>query len=283
MPELPEVETIARQLAHCMVGQQIVRSGVNWPRSVATHTPECFGELVQGRTIASVSRRAKFVVIELPPHWLIVHLRMTGRLLACDGADVSPEAEPHVQVWWRFASGEALKFVDVRKFGRVYLVPSPDVVLAGLGPEPLDDGLTPELWHELLQSRRRQIKPLLLDQRFLAGLGNIYVDEALWRAGIHPSTPADALDRPHTDRLLSAIRAVLCEAIASGGTTLRDYRNALDGTGAHGPHLAVYGRAGQPCLRCGHTIERLVVGSRGTHVCPICQPQWPPKEACVDS
>jgi len=273
MPELPEVETIVRQLAHCIVGQQIVHTTVNWPRTLATHTPQAFAEHVQGRAIASVERRAKLIVVSLPPDWLIIHLRMTGRLLVGDPSTLAANVEPHVQVVWRFASGAGLLFVDVRKFGRIYLTPRRETVLAGLGPEPLDGSLTPERWHTMLQGRHRQIKPLLLDQRFLAGLGNIYVDEALWRARIHPSECSSAISRPEADALLDSIRAVLGEAIAAGGTTLRDYRNALDGKGEHGPQLAVYGRTDQPCSRCGHLITRLVVGSRGTHICPVCQPE----------
>jgi formamidopyrimidine-DNA glycosylase len=176
-----------------------------------------------------------------------------------------------VHVYWELASGDTLFFRDIRKFGRVYLAQSPEQVLGDLGPESLDDALTPEGFAAALHSRRRQIKPLLLDQRFVAGLGNIYVDEALWRTGIHPMTPSDSLSSEQAATLLAAIRNTLTEAIRDGGTTLRDYRNALNAEGQHGPALAAYGRTGQPCLRCGQPIERLVVGSRGTHICPRCQ------------
>ena len=272
MPELPEVETIVRQLANCVVGQQISQVVVKWPAAVATHSPAALQAALIGRTITAVTRRAKFILLAVPPQTLLVHLRMTGRLFACDRpSDVHPD-DPHVRVYWQFASGNTLLFRDIRKFGRVYLVSSPEQMLGELGPEPLDDTLTPAGFAVALQSRRRQIKPLLLDQRFLAGLGNIYVDEALWRASIHPLMRSDTLSLQQAAALLTAIRDTLTEAIRDGGTTLRDYRNALNAAGQHGPALAVYGRTGQSCLRCGQIIQRLVVGSRGTHVCPHCQP-----------
>jgi formamidopyrimidine-DNA glycosylase len=271
MPELPEVETIVRQLSSCVVGQQISQVVVKWPASVATHSPAALAAALVGRTITAVARRGKFILLTVPPHTMLVHLRMTGRLLACDKSDDASAADPHVHVYWELASGDTLFFRDIRKFGRVYLAQSPEQVLGDLGPESLDDALTPEGFAAALHSRRRQIKPLLLDQRFVAGLGNIYVDEALWRTGIHPMTPSDSLSSEQAATLLAAIRNTLTEAIRDGGTTLRDYRNALNAEGQHGPALAAYGRTGQPCLRCGQPIERLVVGSRGTHICPRCQ------------
>jgi len=255
-----------------VVGQQVRRVVVKWPASVATHDPASFAAALAGQTITGVARRGKFILLSLPPHTLLVHLRMTGRLFSCEKPDDVNAADPHVHVYWEFASGATLFFRDVRKFGRIHLVTSPAEVLGSLGPEPLDANLTSEDFSEALRARHRQIKPLLLDQRFLAGLGNIYVDEALWRARINPLTRSDALTSEQAAALLEAIRGALLEAIRHGGTTVRDYRNALNHEGQHGPSLAAYGRAGQPCLRCGQLIERLVVGSRGTHICPQCQP-----------
>ncbi len=271
MPELPEVETIVRQLAGCLVGQHIVDTVVYWPPTVATHTPDDFAAALQGRAISSVRRRAKYVIIGVPPQVLIIHLRMTGRL--CLGDTVaSPCADDYVRVRWLFGA-EALRLSDLRKFGRVYLVDDAEQVLGGLGPEPFDETLTDSTFAAMLHSRRRQLKPLLLDQHFMAGLGNIYVDEALWRARLHPLTRADTLSPCQAGGLLAAIRSTLNDAITHGGTTLRDYRNAYNEAGGYGRALAVYGRAGKSCPRCGAPIRRLVVGERGAHVCEQCQPR----------
>lgn len=273
MPELPEVETVARGLHERIVGEVIAGVEVSWPRSIASHTVDALAEGLVGQAIVGVGRRGKYIVLRLSGHGcLLVHLRMTGRLIVEEsGEPVDPELPRHTRVLWRFVSGRRLRFWDIRKFGRVHWVAAPEEALAALGPEPLDAAFTADALGDMLRSRRRQIKPLLLDQHFLAGLGNIYVDEALWEARIHPARRADTLNTGKVRRLHAAIVGVLRDAVRGRGTTLRDYRGADNRPGEYQGTLAVYGREGQPCRRCGHPIERAIVGGRGTRLCPACQ------------
>jgi formamidopyrimidine-DNA glycosylase len=201
---------------------------------------------------------------------LLIHLRMSGRLVIESEACLD---DRHLRVLLLLDDGRRLSFIDQRKFGRMILIDDPTQILGDLGPEPLSEKFTPECLEEMLRSRRGHIKPLLLDQRFLAGLGNIYTDEALWRAQIHPLRPANTLTFTEARHLHKAIRAVLTSAIASGGTTLEDevYRQADGQAGEFATKLAAYGREDQPCLRCGQAIKRIKVGQRGTHYCPRCQ------------
>ncbi|HHX42399.1 MAG TPA: DNA-formamidopyrimidine glycosylase [Chloroflexi bacterium] len=275
MPELPEVETVARGLRARIVGEVIVGVEVFWPRSVASHSVEAFADGLVGQAIVDVGRRGKYVVLSLSGHGcLLVHLRMTGRLLLEEpeeGGD--PDAQRYTRVLWRLCSGRRLRFWDIRKFGRVHWVAAPEEALAALGPEPLSVAFTVDALRAMLRARRRQIKPLLLDQHFLAGLGNIYVDEALWEARIHPARRAHTLSDAEVARLHAAIVGVLGAAVRGRGTTLRDYRSADNRPGDYQHELVVYGREGQPCRRCGHPIVRTVIGGRGTRLCPICQPE----------
>jgi formamidopyrimidine-DNA glycosylase len=271
MPELPEVETVARGLRMSLVGATIVGAEVRWTRSVIPSDPPAFARRLVGQTVTDVGRRGKWVVIGLVGgSALLVHLRMTGRLLLESEAGLD---DRHLRVLLFLDDGRRLRFFDQRKFGRLVLTSEPQEVLGELGPEPLAEEFTPEQFLELLGRRRGRIKPLLLNQRFLAGLGNIYADEALWRAGIHPLRPADTLTPGDVRRLHRAIRSVLRAAIASGGTTLPDrtYQQVDGRSGEFAGRLAVYGRADQPCPRCGVAIERITVGQRGTHLCPHCQ------------
>lgn len=270
MPELPEVEVVARALRPELCGETIQRVEVRWARSIAHPSPDTFVEALQGLAIRDVSRRAKFLVISAPPQTLLVHLCMTGRLLLCERQAQDALIDRHVHVVFYLSSDRWLLYHDPRKFGRLYLYRDPEAVLGALGPEPLSDELTLPVFQKLLQ-RRRQIKPLLLDQHVLAGLGNIYADESLWRAQIHPCRRASDLNVTEVTRLRDAIRMVLRQAIAHNGTTFRDFRRPRNEAGEHQLVLAVYGRAGRPCRRCGALIERTVVGGRGTHYCPICQ------------
>ena len=272
MPELPEVETVARGLHASLVGRTVVGVEVRWARSVVPPEPDAFARRLTGQAVADVRRRGKWVVIGLSGgDTLLVHLRMSGRLVL--------ESEPclddrHLRVLLFLDDGRRLHFSDQRKFGRMVLTTEPQEVLGGLGPEPLADDFTPQRLGEMLARRRGRIKPLLLNQRFLAGLGNIYADEALWRAGVHPLRRAGTLTPAEVRRLHQAIRSVLRAAIASGGTTLPDriYQQADGRAGEFAGWLVVYGQAGQPCPRCGAPVERIRVGQRGTHFCPCCQP-----------
>ncbi len=273
MPELPEVETLARELRGALIGRRVVGVEVRWPRTVAGPDPETFARRLTGRRIREIGRRGKWLLLCLDEgDWLLVHLRMSGRLVV-ESAD-APE-DSHTRVVFHLDDGRRLRFSDPRKFGRMALVDDPGAVLGDLGPDPLDPALTPERLAGMLRGRRVRLKPLLTDQRFLAGLGNIYADEVLWEAGLHPLRCADTLTLEETARLHGAIRQVLEEAIACRGTTLPDRRYVLpDGRpGEFAPHLAVYGREGQPCPRCGAPIIRTRVGGRSARYCPRCQPQ----------
>lgn len=270
MPELPEVESIAHGLRE-VVGRRIVGVEVRWARSIATPNAAAFTQRLQGRDILDVGRRGKWLVIALSGgDTLLVHLRMTGQLVLEAGECLD---DRHARVLFLLDDGQCLRFSDMRKFGRLHLVGDPARVLGGLGPEPLAEDFTPARLEEMLARRRGRIKPLLLNQRFLAGLGNIYTDEALWQAGIHPLRRAGSLTPAEVERLHGAIQSVLRAAIAAGGTTLADgtYQRADGRSGEFARHLAVYGQMGQPCLRCGATIERIRVSQRGTHFCPRCQ------------
>ncbi|MHB0857012.1 MAG: DNA-formamidopyrimidine glycosylase [Anaerolineae bacterium] len=271
MPELPEVETIARSLNEQLAGQRIAGVSIGWPRSIARPGVEAFSEQLVGRTVQRVGRRGKFIVMDLyPSKHLIVHLRMTGQFLVCEDA-WALESDRHTHVTIVFESGCVMRFRDVRKFGRFALVDDASEVLGALGLEPLSDTFTCEALAALLRSRRRQIKPALLDQTMVAGLGNIYVDEALWEARIHPLRTTHTLTEGEVARLHEAVRRVLAQAISNRGTTFRDYRDPQNLPGENQRALAVYGRKGEPCPRCASPIVRILVGQRGTHFCPVCQ------------
>jgi formamidopyrimidine-DNA glycosylase len=272
MPELPEVETVARGLRVSLVGRTIISVEVRWARTLIPPDPVAFGRRLVGQVIAGVRRRGKWILITLDGgSTLLVHLRMTGQLVL---ERVSPPDDRHVRVLFSLDNGWWLRFSDQRKFGRMVLTSDPQRYVGGLGPEPLADDFTAERLGEMLARRRGRIKPLLLNQRFVAGLGNIYADESLWRAGVHPLRQASGLGPAEVRRLHQGIRSVLQAAIDGGGTTLADsaYRRPDGRTGEFYDLLAVYGREGQPCVRCGTAIERIVVGQRGTHYCPHCQP-----------
>jgi formamidopyrimidine-DNA glycosylase len=272
MPELPEVETVARGLRASLVGCTITGVEVRWIPTLVPPDPATLARRLVGQVVSGVERRGKWIVIALDDgDTLLVHLRMTGQLVL-EPAD-SPD-DRHVRALFSLGDGRRLRFSDQRKFGRVVLTADPQSRLGELGPEPLADDFTAECLQKMLMQRRGRIKPLLLNQRFVAGLGNIYADESLWRAGIHPLRQADELDSAEVRRLHQGIRSVLQAAIDGGGTTLADsaYRQPDGRPGEFYDLLAVYGREGQPCVRCGGLIERIVVGQRGTHFCPRCQP-----------
>ncbi len=274
MPELPEVEVIARALRQGgrggapVLGATIVTTHIAWPRTVATPSPEALKKHLRHARIAAVGRRGKYLHFRLSPSsgpaHLIFHLRMSGDLLLVQEAAPLPR---HARVVFTLADGRRLVFNDPRKFGRIWLLADPAPLFAPLGPEPWDPRLSPEAFHARLRRRRRRLKPLLMDQAFLAGLGNIYTDEALHRARLHPLTPACALTLQQAADLLQAIRQVLAAGIARNGTSI----DWMYQGGNYQRHLQVYGRAGQPCPRCGTPIQRIRVAQRSTHFCPGCQ------------
>lgn len=272
MPELPEVETIANGLRQggfgspSILNQRIIEAKLFWERTLATPSPGEFYTRVVGQTITAVSRRGKFLLLTLTQDSLIFHLRMSGDLIVEPAGAPLP---PHHRLVLRLGNEHRLGFNDTRKFGRAWLVADPIQVVSGLGPEPFDPGLTPAVFHANLHRFRRQIKPLLLDQSFLAGLGNIYTDEALFLARLHPLASSQDLSYPQAEGLLASIRLVLQEGILHHGASIDwvyrggDFQN----------HFRVYQRTGQPCPVCGMPILRIPVGQRGTHYCPNCQTQ----------
>ncbi len=272
MPELPEVETTASELRPQLVGAQITGVHVLWPRTIASPDAPLFSALVAGQRIAAVGRRGKFLILELVSGYsLIFHLRMTGGLFVESCAIPAPE-DRYARAWLDLDDGRRLVFSDLRKFGRIWLVESAAELLGGLGPEPLSAEFTPQVLADGLRRRRVAIKPLLLNQALIAGLGNIYADEALFLAGLHPLRPAAELTDDEVNRLHAAIRQVLQEAIGERGTTLRDFRPPNGGRGNYQEKRRVYGLEGQPCAICGTPIQRRVISQRSAHFCPHCQP-----------
>lgn len=277
MPELPEVETIRRNLNEAVSGLSISAVEVRSPHCLAMETefaPDLFAHALEGRSFTGFDRRGKYLLARLSGGAaLAVHLRMTGRLVhvpagAPEPAGLSPR---HVHLILHLSDGGRLIFYDPRKFGRVHLGRLPGGLQA-LGPEPLDPGFTAGVLAGILRGRRAGVKAVLLNQAALAGLGNIYADEALHRAGIHPARRADRLSRREVERLWVAVRAVLSEAILHRGTTFSDYRDGRGEPGGFAALLQVYGREGRPCRRCGRAIERIKVAGRSSRFCPGCQP-----------
>ena len=286
MPELPEVETVVRDLrAHGLVQAVIRDVAVRWPRTISGLSPERFARALAGQTIAGLSRRAKYIVVTLDSgSRLLIHLRMTGKLRFA-GSDEQPGKHDHVVIM--LADGRRLFFNDTRKFGRLQLVGPDADPLAGLGPEPLEDTFTLAALRSQLHGKTRMIKPLLLDQTTVAGLGNIYVDESLWQAKIHPERRADTLTATEIRRLHLAIRDVLQTAVDNCGTTLGDgeanFYSVAGHRGRNADALKVFRRDGLPCPRCGSLLARTVVGQRGTHFCPTCQKATSPRTARSES
>jgi len=273
MPEMPEVEIIRRGLAEKLQGKQIVNVEVFLPRLIKWPGADDFKAMVIGRQITGVERRGKYLLLPLDNgNTLVFHLRMTGRLLY-----VTPEMAQDVykKIIFHLADGDFLLYADTRTLGTVYaLQPGEAWRIAGLnnlGPEPLAPDFTAAYLQSVLGKSRSKIKSFLLNQKHISGLGNIYADEALAEAAIHPQRVAAELDAVEIQRLYVAINKVIKEGISDGGTTFRDYRNSTGGRGHHQEHLRVYGRRGEPCLTCKTPIEKIEVGGRGTHFCPKCQ------------
>ena len=274
MPELPEVETVRRSLAELVVGRSITAIRPRrFPGVMGGDGVDAAAARVVGRRITAARRRAKYLFLDLDDGTsLMVHLRMTGRLAVAERNE-PPLRFEHLTI--ELDDGRDLRFADQRKFGRVLHLP-PDaasLLYARMGPEPLAPSFTADLLRTRLARRTGKLKSVLLDQRLVAGLGNIYVDEALFRARLHPERAADSLTDADVRRLHRAIRAVLREALDNRGTTFSSFQDASGETGGNQPNLRVYGRRrGEPCLRCGRPLARIVVGGRGTHLCPNCQP-----------
>jgi formamidopyrimidine-DNA glycosylase len=274
MPELPEVQTIVNDLINAnLPGEKIQAVTISWPRSIAGMTAKKFARQLRGAVIQLIRRRAKYIIFELDQNRsLVLHLRMSGRLRL---ADSTTKPDTHEHVCLTLSGGRDLRLHDTRKFARWSLCTSADELLGNLGPEPLSPAFTLRLLSTLL-NRKRMLKPLLLDQRIIAGLGNIYVDEALWEAGLHPCRRAAALSEGERKKLFRAIPLVLKRGLANMGTTLgtgeANFLSIAGRQGTNRQQLRVFRRTGQPCPRCGAAIERIIVGQRSTHICPDCQP-----------
>jgi formamidopyrimidine-DNA glycosylase len=260
MPELPEVETVVHSIAPHLAGRRILSASFN-SKHVTPGNRAALAARLAGRRVDSVRRRGKFIVIGLDQGTLAVHLGMTGRLL------IQGQPSEHTHGVFMLDDGQLL-YDDPRQFGRIEWSAGPPKRVAHLGPEPLEIGF--EEFRQRLR-RKARIKALLLNQRFLAGVGNIYADESLFAAGIHPLATAARFSKERACRLHQAIREILNEAIALGGSSISDY---VDGNGQPGSFQMrhrVYGREGEPCVNCGTPIRRILVAQRGTHFCPKCQ------------
>jgi formamidopyrimidine-DNA glycosylase len=276
MPELPEVETIARELRPRVVGRTITDAWFDWPNQIKHPAPSAFVAAARGREIVAVERRAKWLVFSLGPATptgepavLAIQVKMTGQL---DVVSVDEPRGKHVHAAFSLDDGRELRLTDPRKFGRlaVYSPADAERVLGTLGPEPLGEELTLPQFRRMLRVRKARLKTLLMNQEFLAGVGNIYADEALWRARLHPLRSAAGLRADQARGLYVALRDVLNEAIDRRGSSVDSYR-APEGSGDMQHYLNIYGRTGKPCPRCGRPTRRMVIGARSTHFCSWCQ------------
>ena len=278
MPELPEVQSVVdalrgKNIAGCLISG----AAVYWPKTIAEPDPADFCKTIKDRTIRHITRRGKYILFDLSGGLtLMIHLRMTGRL-NWEPRDLPRNKHEHVIL--NVGETHTLRFQDTRKFGRVWLTASPGKILDRLGPEPLDETFTVERFSKMLQTTNRQIKPLLLDQQFLAGLGNIYVDEALWASGIHPQCTSRSLTIHKVRDLHRAIPQVLKKGLKNLGTSLGTGKSNfyLPGSrpGRNAEALKVFRRTGRACPRCGSIILRIIVAQRSSHICPECQKKEP--------
>ena len=273
MPEMPEVEIIRRYLDKQLTGQRIMGVDLLLPRQIKWPEPEGYRAMAIGRTIAGMNRRGKYLLMALDNgSELVFHLRMTGRLVyEPDGVN----HDSYARLLFHLDGGGLLVYGDTRTLGTLYAL-GPDERwrihgLAEMGPEPLTEAFSPAYLMTAAQGRRTAVKSFLLNQKYIGGIGNIYADEALFLAGIHPQRPANMLTETECRKLAAAVNEVIAAGIADGGTTFRDYQNGAGGKGGHQEHLYAYGRTGQPCRKCGTPMERITVGGRGTHFCPQCQ------------
>jgi formamidopyrimidine-DNA glycosylase len=274
MPELPEVQTIVSDLkAAGIEGAVITAATVFWSRTIAEPSASVFSSRIKGKKISAIRRRGKFIVFDFKNgDHMLMHLRMSGRLHLV--AQELPRKK-HEHVILSFKGGKQLRFHDTRKFGRIYLTSNAEKILGRLGPEPLAAGFTRKILARRLSLRRRLLKPLLLDQTFIAGLGNIYADEALWESKIHPRRIAASLTEFEIRALHRAIRAVLKRGLRNLGTSLgtgkANFYSIAKHQGRNRDELKVFRRTDQPCPRCQTKIQRIIVGQRSTHICPVCQ------------
>jgi formamidopyrimidine-DNA glycosylase len=274
LPELPEVETVRKTLENLVLNKTIENISITWPKMIKGPSEiNQFIDALKDQTIKEIGRRGKFLIFYTSDYSLVSHLRMEGKYA------VYPKDEPydkHTHVIFHFTDGTDLRYKDVRKFGTMHLFKKGTEFeappLIDLGPEPFSEDFTLDYLSQRLQRTNRKIKPTLLDQKILVGLGNIYVDEALFRSKIHPETIANTLNKEQLQKLHQEIINTLSEAVQKGGSTIRSYINSQGEIGMFQLELFVYGRKGESCKDCGQDLEKTVVGGRGTHFCPNCQP-----------
>lgn len=272
MPELPEVENVRRGLAELVIGKTVKDIQILWSK-IVVNPDEVFLDGLVDRQITGVDRRGKYLLIRFDHDLTVVsHLRMEGKY---EVDDQSAPVTKHTHVIFEMTDGTQLRYLDTRKFGRMQLIETgQEMTVAGLktlGPEPTPATFDVHHFYQALQKHHKAIKPLLLDQKVVTGLGNIYVDETLWLSQIHPETPADLLTQAEVQKLHDDIITELQLAINSGGTTVNTFLNATGHAGAFQEMLHVYGKKGEPCERCQTPIEKIKVAQRGTHFCPHCQ------------
>ncbi len=267
MPELPEVQTTVNYLQERVSGSRILQATFTWPNSLVTHSKSALTKLLAGKKIKRIFRRAKYIVIELSEQkdlsYLILHLRMSGCI---DVMSKSYPRDPYDRSWLTLSNGKELRFNDVRKFGKIYYYKTIEELDSRLGIEPLSDEFNAAWLINALSLKNGAIKPFLLNQGLIAGIGNIYADETLWYAGIHPQSSSSSVPKKKAEALGLAIKKVLLEAIELKGT---DNGDEVVSGGMYSPR--VYGRQGQACFKCKSTILKITVGQRGTHFCPKCQ------------
>jgi formamidopyrimidine-DNA glycosylase len=274
MPELPEVQTIVNDLNTAeLIGIPIRSARVYWPRTIAAPSPGSFCRKIKGCKFTAIWRRGKYLVFDMTDGYtMLLHLRMSGRLQL---VSAGTPRNKHEHVILSFADSRHLRFHDPRKFGRLSLLKDPAPILDRLGPEPLAPGFTVKILGKLLNGRRRLLKSLLLDQTFIAGLGNIYVDEALWEARLHPLRLASTLSKPEIKALRQAISRVLKRGLKNLGTSLgsgeTNFYSVASRQGRNKDQLKVFRRTDLPCPRCKAKVKRIIVGQRSTHICPRCQ------------
>ncbi|MEZ4675629.1 MAG: bifunctional DNA-formamidopyrimidine glycosylase/DNA-(apurinic or apyrimidinic site) lyase [Caldilineaceae bacterium] len=280
MPELPEVETYLQELTPALRGRCICGGTVRWPRTIERPDVTTFLATINGFQFVDFARRGKYMLLGLDHtvrrerQTLIIHLRMTGHVTVYDKA-VAPDKHTHVIL--DLTDGGQVHFQDSRKFGRLWLVSEPEEILSKLGPEPLSEDFVAAEFAQRLTGRSATIKALLLDQSIVAGVGNIYADESLYLAGIHPARTGDSLAFPEVLKLQQAIQTILAQAIAGhgsslGGSSIQNYQRPSGEPGSFQEQHRVFQRTGQPCATCGTQIQRIVITQRSTHFCPTCQP-----------
>jgi len=278
MPELPEVETIRRVLEKDTTGHNITKVFLRKTRMTRGQSIASFKNGLTNRQILKIDRRGKYLIFRLEEKTFLVHLGMSGQIISFFENDINRTnsfflPDKHTHLILCLNNGRTLYFRDPRMFGRYILLNAEEEknLLSKLGPEPLDPLFTPTGFYQNLRGRTASIKALLLNQKIVAGLGNIYVDESLYRAGIHPATAGSRISKKRAESLYESIKTVITEAVNAGGTSISDFQDPNKKTGNYQNHLQVYGRKGKACLQCGTPIIKETFAQRGTHWCPKCQ------------